>query len=623
VANRLRVAALGLILTTSLAGCVSIASGGPVVSSTVTQGPSGQGQHYMQLIPKAPVANWNPREIVEGFLAASASFGYRQIAEQYLARGADWNPTWSAIVYSQGPNVNPPVYQLKAPPQNKTAKGSAKQTAPETATVTIGGKVQANLSQTGGYAVPDASERVYVPPTFDLVRVGGQWRIKSAPAELLLNSLLFNLDYQLRNLYFFDQTTDSHLVPDPAYVPLTASTNDLMSGLVNDLIKPPSDWLSPNATESAFPDGTRLIGDVTVAGGTAMVNLSIPIAKGTNVTKLKEQISAQLLYTLTLTGSGQAGSVVQSVELSVNGVPWSPPNTQENPVQQPAQARYWPPSGASSDFYYVDSSGWLVEQGVTHSALTGAPARIVRLGTGYSQIAVSPGPAGSQYLAALTSSGVLYAGPLGGRLTKQRGTGYLSMSWDPEGDLWTNTASQVWQLPGPGNAGQPFGQPVPVPVTVQNSDGTTNLGPFTALRVAPDGVRMAIVVQSPGQGSVLYFGAINYPQSTRASQQTVLIKLSPFNVSQAGSTMFESVSWYGSNDVITLSAPDQALTEYPVNSGSSTAVPSPVHIASITTSDGYPLIAGLVRGGVTAATITGVWPSAPIIKSGFTPVYPG
>lgn len=620
MANRLRIAALGLILAATLAGCVSIASGGPVVSSTVTQDPGGQGQHYMQLIPKAPVANWDPKEIVEGFLAASASFGYRQIAEQYLARGADWNPTWSAIVYSQGPNVNPPVYQSKAP-QKKPAKGSAKRTAPETATVTIGGKVQANLSQTRGYAVPAASARAYGPPTFDLVKVAGQWRIKSAPTELLLNNLLFNLDYQLRNLYFFDQTTDSYLVPDPAYVPLQATTNDLMSGLVNDLIKPPSDWLAPNAAESAFPDGTRLIGDVTVAGGTAMVSLSIPIAKGTNVTKLKEQISAQLLYTLT--DPSQAGSEVKSVELSVNGVPWSPPNSQENPVQQKNQAKYWPPAGASSEFYYMDSSGWLVGQDVTHGTLTGTPTRIGHLGQGYSQIAVSSGSPGNQYVAALTSSGALYAGPLGGRLTRQHGAGYLSISWDPEDDLWANTASQVWQLPGPDNAGQPFGQPVPVPVTVQNFDGTTNLGPFTALRVAPDGVRMAIIVQSPNQGSVLYFGAINYPQSTRASQQTVLIKLSPFNVSQAGSTTFESVSWYGSNDVITLSAPNQALTEYPVNGGSSTALPSPAHIASITASYLYPLIAGLGKGGVTAAPITGVWPLAPIIKSGFTPVYPG
>jgi Lipoprotein LpqB beta-propeller domain/Sporulation and spore germination len=612
VANRLRIAALGLILAASLAGCVSLPSGGPVVSSTVTQGPGGQGQQYMQLIPKAPVANWDPAQIVEGFLAASASSGYRQIARQYLAHGASWNPTWSAIVYSQGPNVNPPVYQSKGP-QKKPAKGTAKQTAPDTATVTIGGKVQAILSQTGGYAVPDASQRVYSPPTFGLVKVGGQWRIESAPPELLLNSLLFNLDYQLRNLYFFDQSTDNYLVPDPAYVPLQASPRDLVGGLVSDLIKPPGDWLSPNATQSAFPAGTRLI-NVSVNGGEAMVNLAIP--KGTNVTKLAGRISAQLLYTLT--GSGQGPSMVGSVELSFNGVPWSPPGSQQNPVQQIGQAEEQPPSGASSEFYYVDSSGWLVAQGAVH----GTPTRIVHLGKGYSQIAVSPGPRDSQYVALLTSSGSLYAGPLGGKLAKQRGSGYLSMSWDPEGDLWANTTSEIWQFPAPDNPGQPLGQPVQV--LVDNSDGTPNSGPFTGLRVAPDGVRMAIIVQSPVQGSVLYFGAINYPESSRASQPTVLIKLSPFDdVSPGGSTAFESVSWYGSDHVITLSAPNQALAEYPVNGGSSTALPSPAHIESITASDTFPLIAGLVKGGVTAAPITGLWPQTPLMKTGFTPVYPG
>lgn len=615
MANRTRIAiaALGLLLAASVAGCVSIASGGPVVSATVTQGPGGQGQHYMQLIPKPPVANWDPREIVEGFLTAAASFGYRQIARQYLAPGTYWEPGWSAIVYSQGPNVNPPVYQLKA--SKKTAKGTAKQTAPDTATVTVGGKVQANLSQTGGYAVPAASTHVFAAPTFDLVKIDGQWRIKSAPQELLLTSLLFNLDYQLRNLYFFDQTTDSYLVPDPAYVPLqAATTNDLMSGLVNDLIKPPSDWLSPDATLSAFPEGTRLI-DVTVNGGTAMVNLSIPIPRGTNVTKLKEQISAQLLYTLT--SAGQAGSAVGSVELSVNGVPWSPPDSQQNPVQQLSPGmKYGAPSGATSEFYYVDSAGWL-DQDVPH----GTPTRIVRLGKGYTQIAVSPGPLATKYVAALTSTGALYAGPLHGSLKRQPGGGYLSISWDPEGDLWTNTASEVWQLPAPDTPGQAFGQRTPVPVN--NPDGTPDSGPFTALRVAPDGVRIAIIVQSPVQGSVLYFGAINYPQSTRASQTTVLIKLSPFSVSQGGSATFESVSWYGSNNVITLSAPNQALTEYPVNGGSSTTLPSPAHIASITASSGAPLIAGLVKGGVTAASITSLWPQTPLIKTGFTPVYPG
>lgn len=607
--NRLRAAALGLILAASLAGCVSIPTGGPVQSSTVTQGAGGQGQHYMQLIPKPPVAGWDPREIVQGFLTASASFGYRQIALEYLVPAARaWNPAWSALVYSDGPTVNAPDYQAKG--GQKTARKAGRGSAQQTATVTISGTVQAKLNGTGGYAVPSASAPVASQTTFYLVKLNGQWRISIAPQELLLTSYLFNLDYQPRNLYFFDPTF-SYLVPDPAYVPLQATSVDLMRGLVDDLIRQPDDWLSRDATATAFPDGTRL-NDVTLNGGTAMVNLTVPAGKASDK-QLREQMSAQLLYTLS--GSGQGGSAVQSVELSVNGTPWTPPYNQGNPVQQLTQSKYWPPQGASGKFYYLDSAGNVLE----HDVNAGTTAPIARLGRGYSQIAVSPAPQGSQYIAALTAKGgALYTGPLNGKLTRERGTGYQSMSWDPQGNLWAITNNQIVQLPAADSPGQPLGRPVSVDVF--NSDGTPNTGPFSALRVAPDGVRMAIIVQ----GQILNFGAIVYPQGTPASQPTVKIYLSPFYVPQVGASLFSSVTWYGPDDVITLSEPNQALTEYPVNGGSSTDLPSPAHIGSITASYGSPLIAGLVKGGVTAdASPTGAWPNAPIINKGISPVYPG
>jgi len=607
MAKRLLVAAFALMIAAALAGCVSIPTGGPVMSSTVTQGPGGQGQHYMQLVPNPPVDGWDPEEIVTGFLAASGSFGYRQVAEEYLAPAArKWNPAWSAFVYSKGPVVNAPVYQA--------VKGSGK-SATQMAEVTIGGTVQAKLSGTGGYAVPQAPQKgasapVEGPPTFGLVKVGGQWRISSAPPRLLLSSYMFNLDYQSRNLYFFDPNY-SYLVPDPAYVPLQATPVDLMTGLVKDLIKQPSDWLL-GATTTAFPDGTTL-NDVTLNGGTAIVNLSIPRkaleASKQSTARLKE-MSAQLLYTLS--APGQSGSAVQSVELSVNGVPWSPPGSQQNPVQ-PLSQEYAPRLGTSGDFYYLDSAGWLVD----HNIAQGTTRRLVALGQGYSQIAVSPGAPGSQYVAAL-KGGVLYAGPLG-KLTRQPGR-YLSMSWDPDGNLWaTNTGNLIVEMPAPDSSGQPLGQPVTVEVV--NSDGTLNLAPFSAVRVAPDGVRMAIVVQ----GSGLNFGAINYPpQGPRTSSTIVKIELSPFYVSQVGSATFGSVSWYGPDDVITLSEPNQALAEYPVNGGSPTAMPSPDRIQSITASYGSPLIAGLANGSVMAnSSLTGAWPNAPIIKKGFAPVYPG
>lgn len=608
VASRLRTAALGLLLAASLAGCVSIPTGGPVQSSTVTQGPGAEGQHYLQIVPKPPVRDWRPDQIVQGFLLASASFGYWQIAREYLAPTARWNPTWSAIVYSRGPTVSSPSYQ-------KTKKGP-----PDTALVTVGGKVQATLSQNGGYAVPAAPsasgpQQQGVPEVFQLEKVDGQWRISNVPPYLLLSSYLFNSDYQLRNLYFFDPTY-SYLVPDPTYVPLQATPVDLTKGLVNDLIHQPPDWLS-HGTMTAFPPGTSLT-DVTLTGGTATVNLSIAAGKGspnkasqTLTTKTMQRVSAQLLQTLT--GSGQSGSAVQSVELSVNGNPWNPPGSPGNPVQHLGQTRYSPATGSSGTFYYLDD-GNLME----HNSTT--TTRVARLGKEYSSIAVSPGPPGGQYLAALSGS-TLYAGPLNGKLTKVRGGPYQTMSWDPSGDLWVTTNNEIFTMPAPDRPGQQLGQPVPV--TVENSDGSTNAGPFNVLRVAPDGVRVAMIVN----GSILDFGAIANPQPPAAranSPAAVKIVLSPFYVTATGIAMFNAVSWYGPDNVITLTEPGAALTEYPVNGGNATSIPSQAGIQSIAASAGNPLIAEVGKGGLmTDTSLSGAWPPAPTIKNGISPVYPG
>ncbi len=198
-ASRPVLAALAALVVAALAatGCVSMPTGGPVLSYPVTQGPDAQNQPYVQIQPQPPGAGWTPSQIVQGFLTASANFGnYPQVAKQYLTPDEQktWDPYWSAVVYKTGPNVTAPVYP-------STAKN------PTTATVKITGAIQANLQGNGNYSVPSASAPGGSPDTpqpFKLAKVGGQWRISSAPQELLLTSNSFANDYQLRNLYFFD-----------------------------------------------------------------------------------------------------------------------------------------------------------------------------------------------------------------------------------------------------------------------------------------------------------------------------------------------------------------------------------------------------------------------------------
>jgi hypothetical protein len=593
VASRFRHVAGGLLLIACLAGCVSMPTGGAVRSYSVTQGSGGQSQPYLQMIPEPPGADWSPSKIVGGFLTASASFADRQrTAREYLTASASraWNPSWSATVFGDtGPNVGQAAFS-----------GGGKRKPATAATVTVTGTVQARLSGPGTYTVPAAAARQSY--SFGLVKVSGQWRISQPPPTLLLTSVEFNADYQLRNLYFFDPT-GRYLVPDPVYAPLQTTPSNLMKGLVDDLINQPKDWLAQGATTTAFPPGTKLLGDVMLeGGGTAAVNLGGTITQA--LPTVLEQVSAQLLSTL----SSQGQPLVQSVELLQNGKPWSPPHAQGNPVQH--DSAYSAPNGGGEPFYNLDADGRLWRRSGAAGAADTA-TRVARVGAGYSAIAVSRD---GRYLAALRN-GIVYAGPVGGPLLPRTGNGYTTMSWDPSDNLWAAGSEGVVMLRANANLRSAVWAPVQVQVT----------GSVTALSVAPDGVRVAVII---GQ-SKLSFGAIVIQSPARAGQQvTVEIRLSPFYVTGMNGS-FQSVTWYGSNDVITLgkSASGQALTEYPVSGGTATTIPpSQENIVSITASYGSALIAearnGVARNGALLSnpSTSGSW--API-GTGLAPAYPG
>jgi hypothetical protein len=589
----------------AVAGCVSVPNAGPVLSYPVGQQTSGQNGQNVQVIAAGPTSKWTPSQIVTGFLTAAAAIGgQQQVARQYLTPQAskNWHPSWSAYVYSAGPFVQNPLYPAQATGSQKageTAPKGGKKPPPEQATVFVDGHVSASLSGHGTYAAASSSnESGPQPETFQLVMTGGQWRISSAPSTLLLTQDQFTDDYELRNLYFFDPN-NLYLVPDPVYVPLQASTASLMNRLVNELITPPKDWLGEGATQTALPAGTKIIG-VTLSGGTAAVNLGGAIATAPNQETLRAQVSAQLLSTLV--GSGQGGSQVQSVELLVNGKPWSPKSSPNNPVQNLSLASYQPATGASSRFYYLDSAGYLCRR----AGINATQVQIAKIGTGYSKIAVS---ADGKYLAALRG-GSLYMGSVNGPLVKRGGSGYTTISWDPTDNLWTTSAGQILTFRVGASTASP--QPKPIEAPVFPDDGE-----ITAVRIAPDGVRVALIID----GDQLTFGAIVWQQGPGPGLASAAAKidLSPFSV---GNTDFTAVTWYGPNDVITLGGPGSTLTEYPVNGGTSTSQPLDQNVDSITASSGQALIAGVARGGMfQAPTLTGAW--VPVSGKGVSPTYPG
>jgi hypothetical protein len=574
-ALRPALAALAALLVAALcAGCVSMPTGGPVQSYPVTQGTAAPNQPNVLFQPQPPRAGWNPSQIVEGFLAATAAFGASdQVIDSYLTSPKVWTTNWSALVYKSGPNVTAATY----PHAVKN---------PATATVGVGGTVQAYLQGSGSYVVPSSSSQAgfETPDAFQLKKVGGQWRISYAPPELLLTSGSFQNDYQLRNLYFFDPAS-KYLVPDPVYVPLASKQRDLMHGLVQDLITPPADWLSDGATKTAFPKGSK-IADVTLNGVTAVVNLTGNVTKANNT--VLQQVSAQLWSTLS-TQSGANGQAVQSIEVLLNGKPWPPPG--KNNAVQPSAA-YQPAQGSGSKFYYVTSAGYLVSNTAAGNQVT----QFGKIGTQYAQpdtqIAVSPD---GDYVAALRGT-TLYGGVVGGPLI-QRGTGYEALSWDDNDNLWASSGVKIVMFHAVAGQQQPLGPDKSVTVTTRSDNPVEP--PFTDLKVAPDGVRVAIVEA----GTFLTFGAIS---GQRGSSPQIMLSTVQETLPQSvsASATFTGLSWYGSDYVITLAAPGPAVTEYPVSGGGSTVIPADPDMRTISAMSGQPLIASLTNGQMASDTNT-------------------
>jgi hypothetical protein len=297
-------------------------------------------------------------------------------------------------------------------------------------------------------------------------------------------------------------------------------------------------------------------------------------------------------------------------------MPFVPPNAQGNPVQgirSPAHQAYQPIVGPpGKDFYYIDSHGRLLRKdGLSNDK----PALVARIGTGYRSLAVSPD---GDYFAVL-HDGAVYTGPMGsGKLTMRDAGGFTSLSWDRNDNLRAAGPSNVVMLAA---TSKPTAGPSAVFVDYQ-SDTTCpgSSGAITQLRVAPDGVRVALVIA--GQEPTLAFGAIVTLDQSRAGQPQSLVhvNLSPFFVCGAAAGAFRSLTWYGGDNVIALAQDGTALTEYPVNGGTQTPIPGKAGIQSITARMGGGVIAGVGDAMFIDPNATGAWNP---VGAGLSPAYPG
>jgi hypothetical protein len=624
-------------------------SSGPVgVISASPQSTSADGDVIEQL-PAGPHGIQGPAEIVQGFLTASASYpANASIAREYLLSSVSrgWNPGWSVTVFSK---FNPSTETLP----------SRKVNGAQVATVDVSGDVQSTFNGSGQIVSAGSQGGAAYSYQFSLTKVGGQWRIsKPPPARRLLTVQQFADFYRSQDLYFTNPSVpssqDQPLVPDSVFVPVGTPTTELVTNLVKALL--PAAGGGPQSTllqkaAGTFPAGTTL-DSVAQTGSTAIVNLGGLTRASTTV---KEQVSAQLAWTLATPRAGPAAvAAVQSVELELNGKPWIPPKLicdirqTRSPVQnQATYACYNPYPSEPANFTFVShgqvwsrcGSEASVQHGlvgpvvsVLHPASAGGlqcggsapvptksvttPASVQAAGIGAPSLAaVSPD---GQYVAVYSPGNSenheLSIGPVGSAAKLSPvsgiGSGVTALSWDRDDDLWVAENGDVFIVPVNGQA-----VPVsPVPAGV------------TDLSVAPDGVRIALIVQD-GSTSVVDIAAIIHQSSqvqrgspSQALPISLTVQVGP------GLVQARSLAWYDADDLIVLAGVSSpALWVVPVDGqASSISQPAPIGAVSITAAgETNALVAGISSGGGTLAVSTGIeGPWQPLGVPGQNPAYP-
>jgi Lipoprotein LpqB beta-propeller domain/Sporulation and spore germination len=577
-----------------LSACATVPDSGPIQAGKVALAVGGQNPGYPQLIPVPPKPGWTAVQVVKGFLAACASFSNNHaVARQYLdpAKRHTWKPGWAVTVVG-APRVGQAIKFAHnvGVPNNQGEK------------VPVTGEELATLSDTGQYRFTTGSSTY----PFRLFRVAGEWRIDNPPSRLLLTESDFKRVYAPRNLYYVASPTQA-LVPDPVFVPLQATSATLATKLATALLHPPEGCLT-GGVSTAFPPGAKLL-RATLNDGTATINLGGAAVHATPA-QLSYMIS-QLVWTLA--GHSYGPSAVQSVELEINGHPW-----QSKSLSGSRLALSVPEAPADQPLYSLAATGVLQEQ--TRSAPVPRPVP-GETGDGrvhLASIAVSPpAPDGVRYVAGFTASrDVVYYGPIrrDGRLSTwsvPRGE-VTSLSWDVRGNLWVASPKAVWMLPPPGHSGKTR--------AVQLGLGLSPGSVVSQLRVAPDGVRVAMIAREPGRsGQHLLLAAIGKaPGGAPALGHAVSIGTGLRHPPA-------QLTWYDADHLIVLSRSQSAgqLWEVPVNGGSSTALFSDSATRSITAAGpANPMAAGLGPGQLALeSNLNGLW--VPQRGTAGSPAYPG
>jgi hypothetical protein len=312
VKRRLLVAVLSVLM---LAGCATVPTKGPVRMGERVGPASDLGGVGVEAKP--PRANVDDMAIVSGFLEAMSDSQAYDVARQYMTPEAagNWKPDAQTVVYDQSPDS----LVRKA--------GGIQLTAKKIATINERGEWFP--------AEPNAKADFF----FKLKKINNQYRVDSVPPGAYLGSNQVDLKLAPRDLYFFNHSHNL-LVPDPVYLPQNLPPGQAATQLVQELLKGPTARLG-NGVDTMAPPGTDVQVSVPVDLGVATVALND--AAGSLRDQDRRLLAAQIVWTL--------NQINLRAKITVGGAPLLPDEPDVLPFSNFSQYDPQVPIGSMTKLY--------------------------------------------------------------------------------------------------------------------------------------------------------------------------------------------------------------------------------------------------------------------------------
>ncbi|MFF3610141.1 LpqB family beta-propeller domain-containing protein [Streptomyces sp. NPDC002580] len=585
-----------------LAGCASMPDSGDLrgVESTPRQ------DSHVRVYAVPPPQGASAAEIVQGFLEALTSDDAKyETAGKYLTDNARkvWDPYRSTTVLADAPNSVP--------------MSSEKDGGRDVLFRLSGSKV---ATVDGRHAYDPGSGAYSGSVHLTRLKSNKQWRIDGLPQGVVMGTSDFRRNYVSVNKYFYASNGEAgtgrplSTVADPVFV---RAQVDPMTQIVRALLKGPTSWLGP-VVRSSFPSGTDLKSSDVSLSPDDRNRVTVPLnAKADRVGHTKcTQMAAQLLLTLQdLTPTG-----VDEVELQKSDGSQLCVLDKDQAEGVAGQGTGRPPGNQ----YFIDHDQRLVR--LTGGAGDKNPEPVPgALGEGAKKLRAAAVSRDEDSAAGVSADGRnLYVGSLvsGGSLGEpvvrsEGGTAddrLTTPSWDARGDLWVadRDPKQPRLLLLRKGAGEP------VVVEAPQIDGRVE-----AVRVAADGVRIALIVEKDGHSS-LQIGRI---ERSRSDEPYGAAIVEPRSVAPQLEEV-TAMSWAGDNRLVVVGSEKGGVQQmrYVQVDGSTPLGSSPSALANVkeiaaAEDEQLPLVAHSETDGIVRLSAGEQWQK--VVQDGTAPVYAG